>query len=143
MLYLDAPVGVGFSYSNCSGERAVGWLVARSASCRHGRLQGTCCTLPSLFFQLVHVGQTLTFGAAPRPFCNPPSAPADDYKQLATDKGMAADVVAFIREWRKVFPRLAAAPFWLDGESYAGGRGMGVLLPGACQDARAGGWAGK
>ncbi|PRW58008.1 serine carboxypeptidase-like 34 [Chlorella sorokiniana] len=62
MLYLDAPVGVGFSYSNSS----------------------------------------------------------DDYKQLATDKGMATDMVDFIREWRKLFPRLARAPFWLAGESYAG-----------------------
>lgn len=56
-----------------------------------------------------------------KPLC----APAEHYKQLATDKGMAADVVAFIREWRKLFfPRLAAAPFWLAGESYAGWRAV-------------------
>lgn len=63
----------------------------------------------------------------------PPSTPAlpcpapDDYK-LATDKGMAADVVSFIREWRKLFPRLAKAPFWLAGESYAGGPAGRVVL---------------
>ncbi|KAI7846201.1 hypothetical protein COHA_000271 [Chlorella ohadii] len=60
------------------------------------------------------------------PTCAPHTA---DYKQLATDKGMATDVVAFIHEWRRLFPRLAKAPFWLAGESYAGRFYAGHYVP--------------
>lgn len=41
---------------------------------------------------------------------------ADD---TASDKGLAADVVAFLLEWRKLYPALQGNPLWLAGESYA------------------------
>lgn len=34
---------------------------------------------------------------------------------------MARDVVEFMRQWAKLYPSLAGNPFWLAGESYAGG----------------------
>lgn len=92
ILFIDSPVGVGFSYSNTSSD------LVTNGDARTGRHE-TYCLISLLIPIFLLVGSTL--------ICHPLLF-------------VAQDSLAFLLKWFERFPQYKGRDFYITGESYAG-----------------------